>query len=124
MDCKRHDAVLQKGEGRRSGPSWTSEKSETVKGDLTGIAILCRSRLASDEAYEPCIAYPDAIAGKPAPTGFVSYAHSVFDTAPCRSWLASDEAYEPCIAHPDAIAGKPAPTGSSLPPIRGITCRP
>jgi hypothetical protein len=26
LDCKRHGAVLQKGEGRRSGPAWSSEK--------------------------------------------------------------------------------------------------
>ena len=33
LDCKRHGAVLQKGEGRRSGPAWTSEKSETSNGE-------------------------------------------------------------------------------------------
>ncbi|MCY1280138.1 hypothetical protein D9M70_289160 [compost metagenome] len=29
LDCKRHGAMLQKGEGRRSGPAWTSEKTES-----------------------------------------------------------------------------------------------
>jgi hypothetical protein len=40
------------------------------------------------------VACPDAFAGKPAPTGIVSYPHRVNDTTPCRSWLASEEAIQ------------------------------
>jgi hypothetical protein len=48
------------------------------------------ARLAGDEGLEPCIDCEHAIAGKPAPTGFVLAEEFAHDTCPCRSRLAGD----------------------------------
>jgi hypothetical protein len=72
---------------------------------------LCRSRLAGDGAFKPCGVSEDAIAGKPAPTGFCGVlTFQRCEPNPCRSRLAGDEAFKPGGVFADAIAGKPAPT--------------
>jgi hypothetical protein len=79
----------------------------------------CRSWLACDAGDAVCLEHRrDAIAGKPAPTGFVSSLPFLSTDNACGSWLASDAGDAICLKlRGDAIAGKPAPTGfvSSLP---------
>jgi hypothetical protein len=60
-----------------------------------------------------CVVSKDAIAGKPAPTGYVSNPDHAANTNPCGSGLAREEAGTSNIniACQSAIASKLAPTG-------------
>ncbi|MDT9640896.1 hypothetical protein EX349_13225 [Pseudomonas protegens] len=57
--------------GRSAATARREPDAQTAPGPPAGgLTAPCRSRLAGEEALEPCVACAGAFAGKPAPTGW------------------------------------------------------